>query len=199
MNDPVPQPVRTLLLSDVHLGSKHAQTARCLEFLRSYQPEQVFIVGDFIDGWRTAHGWCWTPQCDEVMDYFEDLMANGIKVFYAPGNHDSFLRDLNGHDLILEKFAGKFADVQIADQFVFETVRGWKLLVTHGDQFDVVETQAQWVSKVTSIAYDAILSCNQVINHWLGRRHKNPFGTCAWLKSQVKHAIRICSQFVTAQ
>jgi len=195
MNDPVARPVRTLLLSDVHLGSKHAQAERCLDFLKSYRPEQVYIVGDFIDGWRTAHGWCWTPQCDEVMDYFEDLMADGTKVFYTPGNHDSFLRELGGHDLILEKFAGKFRRVEIADQFVFETVRGWRLLVTHGDLFDVVETQAQWISKLTSIAYDALLSCNRISNLCLGRRHRNPYGVCAWLKSQVKRAIRFFSAF----
>ncbi|WP_231602702.1 UDP-2,3-diacylglucosamine diphosphatase [Neorhodopirellula pilleata] len=189
------RPVRTLLLSDVHLGSKHTQTAQCLDFLKSYQPEQVYLVGDFIDGWRTAHGWHWTPLCDEVMDYFEDLMAKGTKVFYTPGNHDAFLRDIDGHNLIMEKFAGKFADVEIADQFVFETVRGWRLLVTHGDLFDVVETQAQWVSKITSIAYDVILSCNRLVNHCVGRRHRNPYGACAWLKSQVKRAIRFCSGF----
>lgn len=189
------EPVRTLFVSDVHLGSKHAQAKRCLEFLRSYQPERVYLVGDFIDGWRTHHGWHWNDQCTDVMDHIEGWMSQGAEVFYAPGNHDAFLRQANGHDLILEKFAGKFAGVQIADEFVFETIHGWRFLVTHGDLFDVVETQAQWISKATSVAYDTVLSFNRSFNQVIRRSDKNPYGACAALKSQVKRAIRFVSGF----
>lgn len=198
MNSTAPRSVRTLMISDVHLGSKHAQTARCLEFLRSVSPEQVYIVGDFIDGWRTHHGWHWTDRCGEIMDYFEDLTRRGVPVFYTPGNHDSFLRETHGHDQILEKFAGKFAHVQIADEFVFETNGGWRFLVTHGDLFDIVESQTQWVSKLASIAYDSVLSGNRAVNQITRRGHRNPYGACATMKSQVKRAIRFISDFETS-
>ena len=191
----VAEPVRTLLISDVHLGSKHSQAGRCLEFLRAYQPETVYLVGDFIDGWRSNQDWNWTDDCTEVIDHLEEMMRQGTKVFYTPGNHDAFLRERDGQHQIVEKLSGKFSQVQIADEFVFESIRGWRFLVTHGDLFDVVESQAQWISKLGSIAYDWGLSLNRWCNRVVGRANKNPYGLCATMKSQVKRVIRFLSDF----
>ena len=45
-------PVRTMLVSDVHLGHKHAQAREFLQFLRGFSPQTMYIVGGFIDGWK---------------------------------------------------------------------------------------------------------------------------------------------------
>ena len=37
---------------DIHLGSRHAQVGKLLEFLRDLECERLYIVGDFIDGWQ---------------------------------------------------------------------------------------------------------------------------------------------------
>ncbi|TWU15719.1 UDP-2,3-diacylglucosamine diphosphatase [Allorhodopirellula heiligendammensis] len=186
--------VRTLLISDVHLGSKHSQAARCLEFLQSYTPEQVYLVGDFIDGWRCNQGWHWSGACKEMIDHIESLIAQGTEVFYVPGNHDSFLRNEQSLGMIPDQFS----DIHFANEFVFESLGGWRFLITHGDLFDVVETQAQWVSKVTSFAYDTVLSANRLFNRLTGRRHKNPYGACATLKSFVKRIVMWLSGFESA-
>jgi UDP-2,3-diacylglucosamine pyrophosphatase LpxH len=43
---------RAVWISDVHLGSKHAQVGKLLAFLRDLECERLYIVGDFIDGWQ---------------------------------------------------------------------------------------------------------------------------------------------------
>lgn len=192
-----PEPVRTIFISDVHLGSKHSQAARCLEFLRAHQPDAVYLIGDFIDGWRSNRAWNWTDDCAQLIDHLEEMMRQGTKVFYTPGNHDAFLRERDGHHQIIQKLSGKVSQVEMKDEFVFESIRGWRFLITHGDLFDVVESQAQWISKLGSVAYDSALSFNQWCHRFTGRRHKNPYGLCAAMKSQVKRAIRFMSDFET--
>ena len=186
--------VRTLLISDVHLGSKHSQSKACLKFLQSYSPQRVYLVGDFIDGWRCNQGWHWSPNCTAIFEYIERLIEQGTDVFYVPGNHDSFLRNEQSRELI----PCQFRDVQFANEFVFESFGGWRFLITHGDLFDLVETQSQWVSKVASFAYDTVLSGNRLCNRIAGRGLKNPYGACAVLKSSVKRIVMRLSGFETA-
>jgi UDP-2,3-diacylglucosamine pyrophosphatase LpxH len=41
--------IRTLFISDVHLGTKKSQAEKLLEVFKNYEFEQLVIVGDFID------------------------------------------------------------------------------------------------------------------------------------------------------
>ena len=41
--------IRTLFISDVHLGTKKCQAEKLLEVFKKYEFEQLIIVGDFID------------------------------------------------------------------------------------------------------------------------------------------------------
>ena len=41
--------IRTLFISDVHLGTKKCQADKLLEVFRAYEFENLIIVGDFID------------------------------------------------------------------------------------------------------------------------------------------------------
>ena len=43
---------RTIWISDIHLGSKGAQSEHLLEFLKYNDSEYLYLVGDIIDGWR---------------------------------------------------------------------------------------------------------------------------------------------------
>ena len=47
-----PKRVRTLFLSDIHLGSKGCQADKLLDFLRHYEADTVYLVGDIVDGWQ---------------------------------------------------------------------------------------------------------------------------------------------------
>ncbi|MGD0615518.1 MAG: UDP-2,3-diacylglucosamine diphosphatase, partial [Verrucomicrobiota bacterium] len=53
---------RTIWISDVHLGTKHSQVGKLLEFLRETECEHLYIVGDFIDGWQLRRKWYWADE-----------------------------------------------------------------------------------------------------------------------------------------
>lgn len=46
--------IKTLFISDIHLGSRHSKTDKLLKFLtylhKYSNPERIYIIGDFIDG-----------------------------------------------------------------------------------------------------------------------------------------------------
>jgi UDP-2,3-diacylglucosamine pyrophosphatase LpxH len=184
-------PVRTLLVSDVHLGHKHAQAKEFLKFLRGFSPETVYIVGDFIDGWKINSGWCWCESCDAIIDHLIEIARKHTKIFYIPGNHDSFLRNPAFRSMLPERLP----EFEVANEFVLESLAGYRFLVTHGDRFDFFETRAQWVSKATAGLYDACLSLNWWLHRLLPRRHGNPYGFCARLKDRVKRGVRFISNF----
>ena len=43
---------RSVWISDVHLGTRHAQVNELLDFLRETDCRYLYLVGDFIDGWQ---------------------------------------------------------------------------------------------------------------------------------------------------
>ncbi len=52
--------VRTLFLSDIHLGFKRARTRELLAFLRGVDAECLVLGGDIVDALRLATRFFWT-------------------------------------------------------------------------------------------------------------------------------------------
>ena len=51
-----PRKVRSLFLSDIHLGTRACQADRLLDFLRQYDCDNLFLVGDIVDFWALKRG-----------------------------------------------------------------------------------------------------------------------------------------------
>ena len=47
----MPRQFRTLFISDLHLGARACQAEAFLDFLRYYDPDTIYLVGDIIDFW----------------------------------------------------------------------------------------------------------------------------------------------------
>src|SRR6267154_1429372 len=91
-----PQRVRTLFLSDIHLGTRGCQAEKLLDFLRHYEAETIYLVGDIVDGWQLRSAWYWPQLHNDVVQKLLRQARKGVRVFYIPGNHDEFLRDYYG-------------------------------------------------------------------------------------------------------
>jgi UDP-2,3-diacylglucosamine pyrophosphatase LpxH len=52
-----PLQVRTLWLSDIHLGTRASRANELLAFLRSVEFSRLYLVGDVIDFWRLKRAW----------------------------------------------------------------------------------------------------------------------------------------------
>ena len=177
--------VRSIFVSDVHLGCRFAGADAFLQFLRSYDAEHIYIVGDFFDGWKLRRRWYREPVYNQILRRLIQMVQFGSRIYYAPGNHDAFLRafpcDLDG--------------IEIADEFVHELAGRRRFLVIHGDQFDKVELCAQWLSVLGGWAYEALLHLNRGLNSlrrlvgWADRHYTGR------LKQRVKRAINFISDF----
>ena len=176
--------VRALFVSDVHLGSKHTQAEDFLELLQQYEPRYLYIVGDFIDGWKLKRRWRWSPTYDQIIQRMMELKRSGTELLYTPGNHDHFLRS----------YLASFGVVTINNRFVHEAADGRRYVVTHGDQFDRVEQNWQWLSLVGSYAYDAMLTTNRLANRLRGKKH-DPYALSGVIKRRVKKLVKRLSDY----
>ena len=179
------QHVRSVFVSDVHLGCKYGNAAAFLEFISSVQPEYLYIVGDFIDGWRLKRSWYWNDTYSFILRRFVEMLRNGTQIRYTPGNHDEFLRD----------FIYNLGSIEIADEFVHVTADQRRLLVMHGDQFDTVVRHSRWLSMLGDVGYNLLLFINKGFN--MIRRHLG-FGywsLSAAIKRKVKQATNFISSF----
>lgn len=182
--------VRTLIVSDVHLGCRFAQADHFLTYLNRVRPEQLFILGDFLDGWELGSRWHWKPVYSKIIDRLFELADAGTELYYTPGNHDQFLRRPDVRDLLHKSGLC----VHVSDEFIFETQNGKRFLVLHGDRFDVVEMRHQWFSVILSHMYKPLLSFNFWFNKLTGREG-SPYSACAYIKHKVKTAVRFFSHF----
>lgn len=179
------QRVRSVFVSDLHLGCPYANASALLTFLRQHEPDYLYLVGDIIDGWRLRRGWYWSDSYSFLVRHILGLVKRGTIVRYCPGNHDEFLRHFIDH----------FGSVQIADEFVHRTADGERLLVMHGDQFDAVVRHARWLAYIGDVSYDLLLVLNRWFNlarRWLGFGY---WSLSAAAKRQVKKATSFVAQF----
>ena len=179
-----PGTVRSLFISDTHLGCRHAQADQLLDLLNHCQPEQLYIVGDFIDGWKLKRKWRWLPVYDQILQRLMVLKRHGTKLYYTPGNHDNFMRG----------FLANFGVIEVRDRFIHEAADGRRYVVTHGDQFDRIEKNHQWLSLIASYAYDVMLTANWLGNRMRGKKH-DPYAFCGAIKRRVKRLVKHVSEF----
>jgi UDP-2,3-diacylglucosamine pyrophosphatase LpxH len=178
--------VRTLFLSDLHLGTKGCQAGLLLGFLKAYDADTLYLVGDIIDGWRLRSGWYWPQAHNDVVQKLLRKVRKGTRLVYVPGNHDEFLRDYIGSN---------FGGIELADQAIHETADGKRFLVIHGDQFDMVVRLARWLALLGDGAYTVALVLNTYLNIVRRRLGFSYWSLSAWAKLKVKNAVNYISRF----
>jgi UDP-2,3-diacylglucosamine pyrophosphatase LpxH len=187
--EPEPTVYRTLFLSDFHLGTRGCQAELLLDFLKHNDAATIYLVGDMIDGWRLKSGWYWPQSHNDVVQKLLRKVRKGARVIYLPGNHDEFARSYLG---------SVFGGVEVADHAYHVTAGRKRLLIIHGDQFDVVVKHARWVAYLGDWAYTLALWLNLWFNK--GRRAFGfPYWSLSqWAKFKVKNAVNFIGAFEAA-
>ncbi|MFC4318145.1 UDP-2,3-diacylglucosamine diphosphatase [Rhizobium alvei] len=178
--------VRTLFLSDIHLGSKAAKADFLLDFLRVYEAETIVLVGDIVDGWRLKRSWHWPQNCNDVVQKLLRKGRKGARIIYIPGNHDAFMREYPGIH---------FGGIEVEMNMIHQAADGKRYLVLHGDEFDVVVRNAKFIAHLGDWAYDTAIALNVVIakvRRMLGLPY---WSFSAWAKLQVKRAVNFIGEF----
>ena len=178
--------VRTLFISDVHLGTRGCQADLLLDFLRHYNAETIYLVGDIVDGWRLRRAWYWPQSHNDVAQKLLRKARKGARVVYLPGNHDEFLRDYLGTH---------FGGIEVRNTDIHATADGRRLLVIHGDQFDVVVRHARWLAHFGDWAYSTALNLNTIMNIARRRLGFSYWSLSAWAKLRVKNAVNFIGAF----
>ncbi len=179
------QRYRTVWISDIHLGTRGCNATMLVDFLRSFECETLYLVGDIVDGWRLKKGWYWPDSHNEVVRRILKKAHFGTRVVFVAGNHDEMMRDYAGF---------RFGGVELVDEAIHTTADGRQLLVTHGDSFDGVVLYARWLAVLGDQAYGLLLRANILFNA-VRRRLKMPYWSLSnHLKLRVKNAVQyVCS------
>ncbi len=178
--------VRTVFISDVHLGFRGCQAGLLLDFLRRMDADQLVLVGDIVDLWSLRRSFFWPSLHQEVLREILRIARSGTRVIYVPGNHDEGFRELCG---------GRLEGIEIRRDFVHETANGERYLVVHGDEFDGAVKFAGWLKWIGEHLYDFILWMSRTVQDV---RHRFGYGYWSlsnWIKDQVPDARRYISRF----
>jgi UDP-2,3-diacylglucosamine pyrophosphatase LpxH len=178
--------VKTLFISDVHLGTKGCQAGLLLEFLGSYNAETVFLVGDIVDGWHLNTRWYWPDVHNDVVQKLLAMARMGTRLIYVRGNHDEFLRDHIG---------STFGGIEVVEHAIHKGADGRDYLVIHGDQFDLVVSHARWLAFLGDWAYRAALTFNAKLNFVRRQLGLGYWSFSAWAKLNVKNAVNYIGRF----
>jgi UDP-2,3-diacylglucosamine pyrophosphatase LpxH len=181
--------VRTLFISDIHLGNHKSQPGKLLEVLKNYEYENLVIVGDFIDLTSLKKKFYWNADHSTVIQKILRSSRKGVDVTYILGNHDFYLRELIKEDNI------NIGDILLCDEMYYETLKGEKIYICHGDQFDGFIRLHPFLYVLGDWAYEFSFKINKTYN-WFRRI----FGLDYWslsqyLKSKVKNAITFINDF----
>jgi UDP-2,3-diacylglucosamine pyrophosphatase LpxH len=178
--------LRTVWISDVHLGTSGCKAEMLCDFLQAVQCETLYLVGDIVDGWRLRKGWYWPDQHNEVIRRLLKMAHRGMRVVYIPGNHDEMFRDYAGLS---------FGGIEVQLEAIHQTADGRSLLVTHGDAFDGIVLYARWLAFLGDQAYTLLLKVNLIFNA-VRRQLKMPYWSLSsYLKRRVKNAVQYIGQF----
>jgi len=181
-----PKQVRTLFLSDIHLGMKGCQADTLLDFMRHYEADTVYLVGDIVDGWSLKSAWYWPQAHNDVVQKLLRKARKGARILYIPGNHDEFFRDYYGTH---------FGGIEVLEDAVHVTADGKRYLVIHGDLFDLVIRHARWLALLGDKAYDVAIWLNTHFNAIRRAFGLTYWSLSQWAKLKVKNAVNFIGEF----
>jgi UDP-2,3-diacylglucosamine pyrophosphatase LpxH len=180
--------VRTAWISDVHLGTRGAKANEIIDFLRDFEFETLYVVGDLIDIWSLRRGRYWPQEHNDVIQKILRKARKGTRVIYIPGNHDE----------MLSGFFGGYGNIVVQKHAVHRLADGRRIVVIHGHELDTVVQNVKWLALIGDVGYQFLLSLNPAIN--FVRRH---FGLGYWslsayAKKRVKDAVSFIGKFEEA-
>jgi UDP-2,3-diacylglucosamine pyrophosphatase LpxH len=179
---------RTIVISDVHLGSEGSKAKEVNRFLKQFICDTLILNGDIIDGWQLKKsGVSWKKKHTSFFRTVLKMMDNyNTKVVYLRGNHDDFL------DQIIPMQIGK--NFLIDRDYILKSGEK-QFLITHGDVFDTITTHFRFLAYLGDIGYTFLLWLNKCYNQYREWRNLPYFSLSQAIKHKVKMAVNYISDF----
>ena len=112
----------------------------------------------------------WPKEHQKVLDKLKEIKDSGTDVFYITGNHDDPLRSKKDANKFIEtdkrfkKILDKANTFKVVDSHIHESQTQGRILIIHGDQFDVVTSNIKWLSKFGGVLYEILLKLNRPLS-----------------------------------
>jgi len=178
--------VRTVILSDIHLGTADCKIEEVNHFLRHVRCEKLILNGDIIDGWQLKRTGQWTKAHTRfIRIVLKKLEKRDTEVIYLRGNHD---------DVLSAFLPLAFENLSIVEDYVHESPSG-RYLVLHGDVFDTVTKNFVFLAHLGDWGYRALLKINRFYNAYRAWRGKEYWSLSKAIKARVKEAVNHVSNF----
>ncbi len=117
---------RAVWISDLRLGNRRCQAQRLLTFLQAMRCDTLYLLGSVVDFDSLERRAYWPQSHADVLRAIADKARSGCRVVYVPGTQEAE---------VLDRGALDSAGIEVCTQTVHQTRGGWRLWVTHGDQF----------------------------------------------------------------
>jgi UDP-2,3-diacylglucosamine pyrophosphatase LpxH len=157
--------VKRVVISDTHIGSSFYRSEELLEFLSTYDMDQLILAGDIIDFIKIP---VLTANCAKILE----VIGNKTDVIYIVGNHDESLAGWIGNEIFGVQFTRA---VEFIDS-------GRSFRIEHGDSYNTSPIHAATFVKIVSVIQD-------ILERWFGIDL-----TSWWVRRQLrKHKLRSIS------
>ena len=184
------QTVRSIFLSDIHLGTRACQADQLLSFLRHHQAEQIYLVGDIVDFWSLSRGIYWPELHNTFVQKILKRARHDVRVVFVPGNHDEALREYAGTD---------FGGIHVMRETTHVAADGRRYLVMHGDEFDQITRYHRWLAVAGDMGYNFLVRVNVLLS-WCRRKLRKPgyWSLAGYAKQRIKGALEFIYGFEEA-
>jgi UDP-2,3-diacylglucosamine pyrophosphatase LpxH len=178
--------VRSVIISDVHLGTSDCKVNEVNHFLRTVRCQKLILNGDIIDGWQLRRAGQWTKAHTRfIRIVLKKLEKRDTEVVYLRGNHDDILSAFLPLD---------FENLRIVEDYVHQGLQR-RYLVLHGDVFDTITKNFVFLAHLGDWGYRALLRLNRAYNAWRAWRGKEYWSLSKAIKARVKSAVSHVSNF----
>ena len=74
---------RSIWISDLHLGTRRCRARNCCEFLEQHEADNLYLVGDIVDGWVMGPTWHWSREQGAVVEKITAWHRLGVRVTFS--------------------------------------------------------------------------------------------------------------------
>jgi UDP-2,3-diacylglucosamine pyrophosphatase LpxH len=180
---------RSIFIIDTHLGTRGCRDEQLLDFLKNNTCDNLYLVGDIIDGWRMQKGVYWPERHTEIIRCVLRKSNKGTQVEYVVGNHDEALRQYIRDEI-------SFGNISVSNRQDYVSLSGKRYLVVHGDMFDnLMRADLKWIMHLGDKAYEILIWANTKLNAIRKMFGMEYWSLSKYLKDRTKRAVNFINKF----
>ena len=177
---------RTIVMSDIHLGSKWSKAKEANRFLKYHTCDTLILCGDVIDGWELLRGRRekWKRRHTNFIRRLLEIQHD-THIIYLRGNHDDFptpTRPL------------RFANIPPLRDYI-SVGGGRRYSVLHGAVFAPAPSSRRGLARVGDVGYPLLMWLNRLYNRRRLRRGLPYYSVSQRIKQKVKASVSYISDF----